>query len=209
MPRSTTSPSYSLSTDVVCVQVVGGLRSLKIAAEVRKGAFELVTNTKRYAVAVCQHEGRESLGKSIATALEAAGKVINRVAKNKCQPVMEEWLLSWISQKDKAGELEALLADPRWALSSENASRLLRELRPVISRLATAGRHNMAQNYRKDVHTSVVLLSCTGHAPEVRLSFSCHCAQCGYDAARQICAGHESSLDGMVSLFTRIEVRQC
>lgn len=133
----------------------------------KRAATELITTIKRYAIAVCEQESHKDVGKLVATALETAGKVSNRVAKNKCQPVMEDWLLAWARQKDIDGKLEDLLKDERWEISPDEASKFLSKVRPAIDRLATAERHNMAQRYRKDVHDIVVQLSAEGQVPEV------------------------------------------
>jgi len=61
----------------------------------RYGLTQVITLVKNYVIAVCDKEGKPALGKSISTAIETAGKVGNRISKNKIQPSIEDWLLAW------------------------------------------------------------------------------------------------------------------
>lgn len=133
----------------------------------RYGLTQVITLVKNYVIAVCDKEGKPDLGKSISTAVETAGKVGNRISKNKIQPTIEDWLLAWARQKDAGGELESILADDRWGVPPEKIASFMAELRPMLQRLADPTRVPQAKSFRSHLHRSVTVLSSDGHSPEV------------------------------------------
>ena len=151
------------------LQDMAGLCSLQHGYSLRNGLTEIVGLCKEYVVAVADKEGCTAQSSSIVKALDAIGKLGNRNAKNKSQPTMQAWVMSWAKSKDATGELEVILRDDRWALTGDDITNFLAELRPVLQRLADPSRHHQALNFRKDVHAAMVILASDSHFPQVCL----------------------------------------
>ena len=144
-----------------------GLQSLQNGFILRSGLSAIIRVCKDYVAAVCDKEGCPTVSQRFGKALDAIGKLGNHNAKNKSQPTMEDWVLSWAKSKDATDEIKTIMRDDRWALTDDQLTRFLAQLRPVLEQLSDPARHNQALNYRSDVHSALQFLASDAQSPEV------------------------------------------
>ena len=161
------SPAAAQKVHQPKLQDFRGLQSLQNGFILRSGLSQIIRVCKEYVGAVCNTEDCPNVSQSFGKALDGIGKQANRNAKNKSQPPMQDWIMSWSKLKDDTGELETILRDDRWALSDDQLSSFLAQLRPVLQRLADPSRHEQSLNYRKDIHLAMQFLASDSQSPEV------------------------------------------
>lgn len=127
---------------------MAGLCSLQHGYSLRIGLSDSVRKCKENEVAVSEKEDCPTQDISVVKALDGIGKLGNLNAKNKSQPTMQAWVLSWAKSKDAADELEVILTDDRWALAIDDTTKFLAQLRHVLQRLADPSRHHQPLTFR-------------------------------------------------------------